>query len=239
MIFVTGTDTGCGKTPAGRAILAAARRRGLSVSALKPVETGCAPAGDGGLVPEDALALGRAAGLSAAPAALCPYRLALPASPERAAEEEGVAIELSPIERAFAATRAARDFVLVEGAGGLLVPLGPGLTIADLPRALGLPVLVVARDVLGTVSHALLTVEAVRRRGLTLLGVVLCRVSSAEPGLRNGRAIEAHGGGPLLGTLPFLPGADDEALARAAERHLDLEAILGGGGGPSVSRRGS
>lgn len=229
MIFVTGTDTGCGKTTVGRALAAAARGRGLALSVLKPVETGCTAAASGELVAEDATALARAAGIAAAPDEVCPYRLALPASPERAAAAEGVAIDLAAIERAFAAARRGKDLVLVEGAGGLLVPLSPDLTMADLARALGLAVLVVARDALGTVNHSLLTVEAVRARGLPLLGVVLSRLGATGEDLDNGRAIEAHGGGPILGTLPFLPGASDEALALAAEASFDLDAIFGAG----------
>jgi len=230
MIFVTGTDTGCGKTTVGRALCAALRRRGLSVAAFKPVETGCAEVG-GRRVAADAEALARAAGCFSeiTPALLCPIRLAMPASPERAAAAERLdPLDLGVIAAAWDQARRAADFVVVEGAGGLLVPINATATMADVASRLGLPVLVVARDELGTVNHTLLTVEAARARGLRVAGVVFSS-PSAGPGagsLDNARAVAAHGRVEVLGALPHLPGADDSTLANAAEATLDLDAIL-------------
>jgi len=229
-LFITGTDTGVGKTTVACALAAAFVRRGMRVATLKPVETGC-PDGPDGLEPADALRLARAAGEALPPArtlaAICPNRFALPVSPEAAARAAGSAVDLAAIDHALAA-RAGADLLLVEGAGGLLVPLGEGLVTADLIARLSLPVLVVARAALGTVNHSLLTVEAIRRRGLVLAGVILSQ-ASPERGpdeASNAAAIARHGGVAVLGTLPFIAGAADDALAKAAARTLDLDALL-------------
>jgi dethiobiotin synthetase len=226
LIFVTGTDTGCGKTTVGRALAAALRATGRAVAAFKPFESGCEER-DGRLVAADAEALAHAAGCRLPGDVVCPFRLRLPASPERAAEAEGVTLTLAPLLAAWAHVRAAADHAVVEGAGGLLVPVAPGLVMADLPRALGLPVLVVARDALGTVNHTLLTLEAIRARGLDLRGVVFSSTAAGAADLANAAAVERHGGVPVLGALPHLPGADDAALARAAAAHLDVDAVFG------------
>jgi dethiobiotin synthetase len=228
MIFVTGTDTACGKTTVGRAICAALRRRGMAVAAFKPIETGCEEREGGRRVAADAEALARAAGCELPPELLCPVRLLTPASPERAAAAEGCEIDLEAIDAAWLEVRRRARFVVAEGAGGLLVPITATATMADLPARLGLPVLIVARDALGTVNHTLLTIEALRARGLALAGVVFS--SPAAPGaepLDNAAAVAAHGGDGVrvLGAIPHLPGADDATLAAAAEAHLDLDAI--------------
>jgi dethiobiotin synthetase len=242
MIFVTGTDTGCGKTTVGRALAAASRARGLRVGVVKPVETGCEAALEGQLLPADALALARAAGLDLPLDRICPYRLALPASPERASEAAGLTLDLAVVAAAVAWMRERSDVLLVEGAGGLLVPYGPGVTTPTLALALSLPILVVARDALGTVNHTLLTVEAISARGAPFAGVVLSATAETRAELENARAIEAHGGGPVLGTLPWLPGASDEDLGRAAAERLDLDRLLPGpedGRPPGAARASS
>lgn len=172
-IFVTGTDTGAGKTAVTRALARAARAAGLRVRVLKPIETGCERGPDGALVPADALSLAEAAGDGAPVTRLCPYRFALPAAPEVAAAAEGVTIELAPIADALARAAKDADLVLVEGAGGLLVPILPGLDMAGLAARFDLPVIVAARAALGTINHTLLTLEAARARELRVLGVVV------------------------------------------------------------------
>ena len=179
-IFVTGTDTAAGKTHVTRALAAAARAAGLRVRVCKPIETGCERGPDGELVPADALALAAAAGDDAPVTRLCPWRFALPAAPEVAAAAEGVTIALEPI--ADALTRAAKDadLLLVEGAGGLLVPIREGLDMAGLAARFDLPVIVVARAALGTINHTLLTLEAARARELRVLGVVVSHTSEVH-----------------------------------------------------------
>lgn len=222
-VFVTGTDTGVGKTQVAVALVSAFARRGLRVAAMKPCETGVGPAPDPN---DDAERLRAATGRDLPRPLVCPYRFALPASPEEAARAEGRSVVLDEIVAAYRALAADADLIVVEGAGGLLVPLGPRQTMAELARALALPVVVVARPSLGTVNHTLLTVEAARARGLTVLGVVFSRTrdAAAPDEATNPDAIARHGGVRVLGTLPRLaPGAD---LGAAAEAHLDLSSLI-------------
>jgi len=221
-LFVTGTDTGVGKTTVSSALLAACARRGLRVAALKPCETG------GG---SDAERLRWATGRTLDPDLVSPYRFPLPASPEAAAAAAGDHIDFARIRAAFDTLSDDADLCLVEGAGGLLVPAGNGQLIADWVIALALPLLIVARPSLGTVNHTLLTLEAARRRDIEVLGVVFSRSTSVEgpDEASNPSAITHHGQVPCFGTLPLLTEAtlaDRDRLARAAEQHLSLDRLL-------------
>jgi dethiobiotin synthetase len=167
-LFVTGTDTGVGKTHVACGIVRALVRRGMDVGVMKPVETGVA-----GGVGADTAALMEAAGSDDPPERVCPCALPLAASPLAAARAAGVEIALATIERAFRALAGRHACVVAEGAGGWAVPVAPGLDMGDIAGALGLPVLVVARRGLGTVNHTRLTVDAVRSAGLEVAAVVL------------------------------------------------------------------
>jgi dethiobiotin synthetase len=208
--FVTATDTGVGKTFVACALARAAARRGLRVAVCKPCETGNGDDGDRLLA---------ACGRALDPGLVRPYRFPMPASPEVAASAAGVTIDVERIVAAHNALTADADFTLVEGAGGLLVPLAPGLLMADLAARLGLPLIIVARASLGTVNHTLLTLEAARRRGLAVAGVILTRaLPSAGPDEpSNPVAIAERGQVRVLASLPHLPepAAVDAALARA------------------------
>ena len=225
--FVTGTDTGVGKTTISCALLAAARARGLTVDAVKPVETGCASDERGRLRAADAIALASAAGYGE-PRALETF--AAPLAPSVAAELEGRSVDLAVIDAGIQAVRSRKlDFLLVEGAGGLLVPLTDELDMAGLALRLCLPLLVVARDSLGTINHTLLTLEVARHRGLAVAGVIL---SASVPGTspadaeRNAREISRRGAARVLGVLPHQADLAPGALARAAEAHLDLAPLF-------------
>jgi len=167
-VFVTGTDTGVGKTLVSTHLLRLLRGRGIDVGAMKPVETGVGAAG-----PLDAIALREAAGRVDPLEDVCPVQLALPAAPNVSAEAESTALGLAPIREAFSRLRARHDWLLVEGAGGLLVPILADCSMADLAGELGLPVLLVARARLGTINHTLLSLAEIERRGLELAGVVI------------------------------------------------------------------
>ncbi len=197
-LFVTGTDTGCGKTRVACALAWGLRDAGLRVRVLKPVETGC-EAG----VPADARALAAAAGDVRSDTALCPYRLALAAAPAVAAAEAGIEIDPQRIAGALEDARAGADLVIVEGAGGLRVPLRPGLDMAGLAVALGLPLLVVARAALGTINHTQLTLEAAAADGLEVLGVVISHTRAQLPDgdARNLEGLRSALPVPLLGEL--------------------------------------
>jgi len=167
-LFVTGTDTGVGKTILAAALCAALAARGEPVAAFKPAVTGLdEPPGQW---PPDHALLASITGQS--PEEVAPHRYGPPASPHLAAALAGE--ELVPAELVSAARAAAADRTLVvEGVGGLLVPLAPGHSVRDFAAELGLPVVVAARPGLGTINHSLLTVEAARAVGLTVAGVVL------------------------------------------------------------------
>jgi dethiobiotin synthetase len=217
-LFVTATDTGVGKTTVACALAAMLAQDGRRVAVCKPCETG------GG---DDAERLLAAAGLDLDPARVRPYALALPASPEEAARRAGVRIALERLVDTCRAVAEEADFLLVEGAGGLLVPITPEADMADLAVRLELPLLVVARPGLGTVNHTLLTLEAAARRGLKVAAFVFSRASAADEPLlaSNAAAIAQRSGTSFLGTLPFLADPSPPTLARAARDAFDLDIL--------------
>ncbi len=169
--FVTGTDTGVGKTTVAVALIHALQQRGLKVAAMKPVAAGCTST-DGQLINDDVLALSTAANVKADPAMVNPYAFVPAIAPHIAAAQAGVQIELDKITSAYAALSQVADVVVVEGVGGFRVPLNEHLDTADLAQALGLPVILVVGMRLGCLNHALLTAEAIQSRGLKLAGWV-------------------------------------------------------------------
>lgn len=208
--FVTGTDTNVGKTFAACGIAAALRRRGVDVGVMKPVASGAA---------DDALALIKASGVDDPLDLVNPIRLKDPLSPHLAAKREGKVIDLRRIDKAWKELASRHEVVIVEGAGGLLVPIRDGFTMADLAKRMELPLLIVARDALGTINHATLTVEAARSRGLKVLGVVVNRHRPGKPDLAerlNPEAIAEAAEVRVLGSLPWRPRARAfDAIARA------------------------
>jgi dethiobiotin synthetase len=231
--FVTGTDTGVGKTFVSAGILAALRRRGEPVAALKPAESGCARAADGHLIPADGLLLRAAAALEDVPLEIIvPHRYAMAAAPAVAGRAENVTFSVPRVEkcRATLLARGPRP-LLVEGAGGLLVPYQDDLLAADLVSALSLPILIVARAGLGTINHTLLTLNEARRRGLTVAGVILNRVQDewSESEESNAAEIARIGDISVLGTVPYLPReaqADVDNLADVIEGAIDLNGLV-------------
>ncbi|WP_085317932.1 dethiobiotin synthase [Derxia lacustris] len=204
-IFIAGTDTGVGKTLASAWIA-----HHWPAAYWKPAQTGTAT--DDG---DDSGGVARLAGVRVFPEAC---RFAAPESPARAAELEGRVIDPAGFVLPTGAER-----LVVEGAGGLLVPVAPDFLMIDLARQLALPVLLVARSGLGTINHTLLSVEALRARGLPLLGVVM----SGAPNAANRAAIERHGRLPVLAELPRLdPAADLAAQLHALALPPALRAAL-------------
>ncbi|MFN3594741.1 MAG: dethiobiotin synthase [Thiobacillaceae bacterium] len=182
-LFITGADTGVGKTHVGTALAAALLAQGVRVRARKPVESGC-PRVNGELRPQDALAYATVTGEPLE--AVCRYRLMAALSPERAARLEGVAYRLGDLVAHCRVGLDAEDFLLVEGAGGFLSPIAPDGLNADLALALGLPVLLVAADRLGAGHPARASAEAIERRGHRWIGVVLSEaLPQSEPLLDN------------------------------------------------------
>ncbi|MFP5212616.1 MAG: dethiobiotin synthase [Acidobacteriota bacterium] len=211
-IFITGTDTGVGKTHVSCLIASQLFKSGLRVGVMKPAESGCCEE-NGRLVPEDALNLKRASGCDVSIDEICPYAFPLPLAPAEAAKRAGVAVDVGKIEAACHRMAGSSDFTLVEGAGGLLVPLSEQYLFADLARDLRLPLLIVARAGLGTVNHSLLTFEAARNRGIRVAGIVLNESipHAADVSYEgNRRLLSELVPVPVLGPLPHASLASEE-----------------------------
>lgn len=223
-VFVTGTDTGVGKTLAACALLHALAQRGLRTAAMKPVAAG-AEMTAGGWVNEDVDALVAAATVPAPRSLVNPYCFAPPIAPHLAAAAAGVKIDLAAILAAHRQLSAAADCTVVEGVGGFCVPLNAREDTADLAQALGLPVILVVGLRLGCLSHALLTAQAIRARGLQLAGWIANRIDPAMAAAAdNIAALDARLAAPRLGVIPF--SAAPQALAAAAALDLALLPIL-------------
>ena len=217
-LFITGTDTGVGKTFVACALARGLRARGMRVAVMKPIETGVAAE------PEDALRLRAAAEDPATLDDICPYRLRAPLAPAVAAELEGVAIDVDRTATLIARRAAAADVLLVEGAGGLLVPIHGSTTWVDLVARVSLPVLIVGANRLGTINHCALTARVAAAAGLTVRGFVLSEPSAArdESAATNAEAIAALTGLRCLGVMRHAPAGDTPAPP------LAVEAALGG-----------
>ncbi|MEN6584867.1 MAG: dethiobiotin synthase [Sulfuricella sp.] len=211
---MTGTDTGVGKTLISCALLHAYAVAGNSTVGMKPVAAGCVT-GQGGVQCEDVESLQRASSVRAPRELVNPYAFAPPVAPHIAAAETGVTIELEHIRNAYLALAELADKVVIEGVGGFRVPLNEHSDTADLAQMLDLPVVLVVGMRLGCLSHAMLTVEAIAARGLTLAGWVANRV---EPDMErfdaNLEALRRRIVAPLLGVVAFAPQPDAVRVAQ-------------------------
>lgn len=227
-IFITGTDTGVGKTLIACGLAALFRNLGYKVGVMKPAETGCA-AKDGKPFPQDASYLKEASGCEEPLERICPYRLSEPLAPSMAAERAGEKIDISYLQSLYGEISSAHDVTLVEGAGGLLVPLLPHYTYADLAGLLELPLVVVAANRLGVINHLLLTLEHASCRGLRVLGYILNQLESA-PSLAaetNREALRSLTVVPCVGEIPYIEDLDAkrDSLADLFEEQLDLRPL--------------
>jgi dethiobiotin synthetase len=225
-IFVTGTDTGVGKTITAAAIARYLHNTGVRVGVLKPVTSGALES-EGDLVSEDAELLRWAAQSTATASDMAPYVLREPLAPSEAARHDGVTIRYDRIRESFDRLAARHDFLVVEGAGGLLVPLADDLLVADLAKRLGLPLLIVANPNLGTVNHTLMTCECAHSRGIEILGVVI-NGQPEQPGDAESyapRLIERLSGVPLLGVLRRCHGMNGKAVVEKLAACVEKEPL--------------
>lgn len=210
--FVTGTDTGVGKTLLTCALLHAFAEKGRRVVGMKPVAAGATRGG--GLINDDVVMLRAASNVDAELMQINPYCFEPPIAPHLAAELAGVDIDLSTINCAFNQLASTADLVLVEGIGGFCVPLNPAEDGADLARRLGLPVILVVGMRLGCLNHALLTAQAVRAQGLAMAGWIANRVDPTMPAAEsNVAALVKRLPAPLLGDIEFMPQPDPRRIA--------------------------
>jgi len=211
--FITGTDTEIGKTYSTCALLHAARAQGLIALGMKPVAAGTEMVA-GERLNEDVAALRAASSFDPGLELLNPWCLASPIAPHIAAAEEGVRIASAPIIGALGTLRQDADVVLVEGVGGFRVPLADDYDSADLASELALPVILVVGLRLGCISHALLTVEAIERRGLGLAGWIGNRIDPQMlRAAQNIDSLRERIPAPLLGVLPWCERPDPAAHA--------------------------
>jgi dethiobiotin synthetase len=230
-VFVTATDTGVGKTVVSALLIRGMRRRGVRVAAMKPAETGCRRV-EGQLLPQDGRFLRDMAEMDEPLDLVVPERFALPLAPLVAGRLERRSVDLQRVIGAFETLRAAYDVVVVEGAGGLLVPFterdGMAYYIADLVHDLGLPLLVVARPGLGTLNHTLLTVREAIRGGISVKGVVINYAREAAHDLAektNAAVMDELSHVPILGVVPHLQRICKETLDEASSC-LDLDKVM-------------
>lgn len=230
--LITGTDTGVGKTVVGCGLAAALTARGKRVGVLKPAETGC-PEREGQLYPQDAALLARFAQSSLPLEEICPYRFAPPLAPSVAAAMAGTCVEISHICAHFQRQVASHDVVIVEGAGGLLVPLNGRYSFADLAADLQLPVLVVVGSKLGALNHALLTFQCAQARLLPVLGYILNHPTPiSDLAIQtNAETLAGLTDVPCLGILPCLSlsgdtAADSAVLSQQFQTVIDLQPLL-------------
>lgn len=219
--FVTGTDTGVGKTLACCALLGGFAALGKAVIGMKPVAVGAAR-GAQGLINADVAQLRAAANVDMPLALINPYCFEPPIAPHVAAAQAGVAIDLTRIVHAFKELAAAADVVIVEGVGGFCVPLNHSEDSADLVEYLGLPVILVVGVRLGCLNHALLTAQAIRARKLTLAGWIANRIDpTMAVADENITALAERLAAPLLGEIDFTVAPDTQRLAAS----LDLSTL--------------
>jgi dethiobiotin synthetase len=212
--FITGTDTGVGKTRVAAALCYALAARGISVAAMKPVASGCSVTGDG-LRNDDALALHSAMNVRARYSDVNPYAFAPAIAPHIAAREAGVAVDFDVLDRAFQRLRLQSQYLVVEGAGGWLAPLDGTRGFADLAAHWQMDVVLVVGMRLGCLNHALLTAESIEHRGLRLCGWVANAIDPAFERLtENIASLQSRLRAPCLGFFSFEPQATFEALGQ-------------------------
>jgi len=201
-IFVSGTDTGVGKTVVSCALVRGLLAAGIDIGVMKPVETGVPASG-----PEDARALREAADTSDDLSLVCPLQYSMSAAPQAAARAEARPISLDRIDAAFAQLRQRHDAMLVEGAGGLLVPFDARTTMADLAGRLELPILLVARAALGTINYTLLSLEACKNHDPDDVGVAISHATGELSGAdaANLEILREELGSRLIGEIEPTP----------------------------------
>jgi dethiobiotin synthetase len=226
-IFITGTDTGVGKTLVTAALALHLKNRGLAVGVMKPIETGVLPAR---AARSDAARLRSIIESEETLGAICPYSFELPVAPLAAAQAEGQTINPETIKKVYRLLSGRYDCMVVEGIGGVHVPVTHSSTVMDLIKQLRLPVVVVGRSGLGGINHALLTVEALRRRKIHIIALVLNRTHSVRSALARAQerstieTLRQQAGVPVLGPLPYEPGLPDRF--RPAVLHVARSAAL-------------
>jgi len=226
-IFITGTDTGIGKTLVTAALAFHLKKRGLTVGVMKPIETGVSA---GRAAQSDAARLRSIIESEETLGAICPYSFELPVAPLAAAQTEGQTINPDTIKKVYRLLSGRYDCMVVEGIGGVHVPVTPSSDVTDLIKQLRLSVVVVGRSGLGGINHALLTIEALHRKHIHIVALVLNRTHSVRSALARVQErstidiLRKQADVPVLGPLPYEPGLPSRF--RPAVMHLARSAVI-------------
>jgi dethiobiotin synthetase len=235
--FITGTDTSVGKTVITGALVKTAQHLGFKAAAMKPIETGCQKTVDSRqhtvysneiLIPPDGKFLGEISGTEAPLDLITPVRFENPLAPFPASEREGLPVDIAKIKNAFTTLASIYNVLIIEGVGGILVPITKDYSALDMARDFGLPVIVVARPGLGTINHTLLTVKVALEEGLAVAGVIINYTYPPEGTIAehtNPAVLEKICPVPVLGIFPYLENLKADTIEGAALKSLNLEII--------------
>ena len=226
-VFVTGCDTGVGKTVIAGAIAASMKAHGLDVGVMKPVASGAKEI-EGKLISEDAVYLKKIIDSTDDDTLVNPILHKPPIAPTIAASKAGIPIDIDKIMKAYKALTNRHDFVVVEGVGGLMVPIDDTLFVADLARKMDLALVIVTGDYLGAINHTLLTIEYARNRNLRIKGIVINMLKNGDDLVRE---IEKYSSVPILGTIPFKENVSVEDciygdIVEDFRREIDISKIM-------------
>lgn len=220
--FVVGTDTEVGKTLVSAALILKLRELGKKTLGFKPVVAGTYQDSNGAFLNEDLEALRIASNLKPGQMDLCPYVLDVPAAPHLVAKSVGLQLQLEPIMQAFDKVQSEADLIIVEGAGGFLIPLNDQEDLGDFAKRIDFPIVLVVGMKLGCLNHALLTYEAIKARNLSIAGWVANTLSTEMPLLQeNIETLKTRIQAPFLGSIPTLP----THLQKATDEPYSIEAL--------------
>lgn len=236
--FVTGTDTGVGKTIITAALIKAAHLLGFKACGMKPIETGCKREEfkvkssklkvKDMLIPSDGTFLGEITGTGESIDLITPIRFENPLAPLPASEIENMPIDLDKIKTAYKELSNKYDVIIVEGIGGLLVPIKRGHFVIDLAKDFGLPIIVVSKPGLGTINHTMLTVNYAIKEGLDVAGIIINHTRPPERTLAentNPEIIRRLSPVPVIGIFPYLKDLESRTIERVVVKSLNLEII--------------
>ncbi len=211
-IFITGTDTGVGKTVVAGGLACALMREGFDVGVMKPVQTGCLETADGLLAPDTNFLI-NITDVRDNIDLITPYRFKEPLAPSVSAETEGREIDIERIITSYNLLTKIHDSIIVEGVGGILVPIWKDLLFIDLIKKLSIPIIIVARTGLGTINHTLLTARYAHDNGIEIIGIIFNHTDKKEDGIAertNPDIIKRLCNIPILGILPFINNLNTE-----------------------------
>ena len=225
--FITGTDTGVGKTVVAGAVIKVMQSIGVKACAMKPIESGCGKEGDV-LIPYDGTFLKQAAHMDEPIRQVTPFCFESPLSPLAASEIEGRKISIDEIKKAYYKLYKSYEAIVVEGVGGLMVPIRKDYYIVDLAREFSLPLIIITKPGLGTINHTMLTVNYALEAGLEVAGLIINYSRPPENSLAektNPQILKEICPVPVIGTFPYLKGMGEDVLEKTAMRNLDLEVL--------------